>query len=66
MFAKSFYEAMRADKAGMWVLLLVIVIIVAVGVLNTVLMSVLERRREYGLPQGARDQAAPDRPARPP
>lgn len=49
VFAKSFYDAMKADKAGMWVMLLVIVIIVAVGVLNTVLMSVLERRREYGL-----------------
>ena len=49
VFARSFYEAMRADKAGMWVLLVVIVVIVAVSVLNTVLMSVLERRREYGL-----------------
>jgi ABC-type lipoprotein release transport system permease subunit len=49
VFARSFYEAMRADKAGMWVMLVVIVLIVAVGVLNTVLMAVLERRREYGL-----------------
>jgi putative ABC transport system permease protein len=49
VFAKSFYQAMKADKAGMWVMLVVIVLIVAVGVLNTVLMSVLERRREYGL-----------------
>lgn len=49
VFAKAFYNAMKADKAGMWVMLLVIVVIVAVGVLNTVLMSVLERRREYGL-----------------
>jgi putative ABC transport system permease protein len=49
VFARSFYDAMKADKAGMWVMLLVIVVIVAVGVLNTVLMSVLERRREYGL-----------------
>lgn len=49
VFARSFYQAMKADKAGMWVLLVVIVVIVAVGVLNTVLMSVLERRREYGL-----------------
>lgn len=49
VFAKAFYNAMTADKAGMWVMLLVIVVIVAVGVLNTVLMSVLERRREYGL-----------------
>ena len=49
VFARSFYQAMKADKAGMWAILLVIVVIVAVGVLNTVLMSVLERRREYGL-----------------
>jgi putative ABC transport system permease protein len=40
---------MRADQQGMWISLLVIVLIVAVGVLNTVLMSVLERRREYGV-----------------
>lgn len=49
VFAKSFYEAMQADKAGTYVVLIVIVFIVAVGVLNTVLMSVLERRREYGI-----------------
>jgi putative ABC transport system permease protein len=49
VFAKSFYSAMKADKEGMWITLLIIVIIVAVGVLNTVLMSVLERRREYGV-----------------
>ncbi|HUU04752.1 MAG TPA: FtsX-like permease family protein [Patescibacteria group bacterium] len=48
-FARSFYIAMQADKAGMWISLLIIVLVVAVGVLNTVLMSVLERRREYGL-----------------
>jgi ABC-type lipoprotein release transport system permease subunit len=48
-FAKSFYEAMKADQKGMWIMLFVIILIVAVGVLNTVLMSVLERRREYGL-----------------
>ncbi len=49
VFARSFYVAMKADKRGNWVMLLVIMIIVAVGVLNTVLMSVLERRREYGV-----------------
>ncbi|MGD2245501.1 MAG: FtsX-like permease family protein [Candidatus Aminicenantes bacterium] len=49
IFAKSFYQAMQADKQGMWIMLVIIVFIVAVGVLNTVLMSVLERRREYGL-----------------
>ncbi|UCH84710.1 MAG: ABC transporter permease [Candidatus Latescibacterota bacterium] len=49
VFAKSFYDAMMADKAGGWVMLLVIVFVVAIGVLNTVLMNVLERSREYGL-----------------
>jgi putative ABC transport system permease protein len=48
-FARSFYNAMKADQEGMWIMLFVIILIVAVGVLNTVLMSVLERRREYGL-----------------
>jgi putative ABC transport system permease protein len=48
-FARSFYKAMKADQEGMWIMLFVIILIVAVGVLNTVLMSVLERRREYGL-----------------
>ena len=49
VFARSFYNAMMADKAGGWVMLVVIILVVAVGVLNTVLMSVLERTREYGL-----------------
>jgi putative ABC transport system permease protein len=49
VFASSFYRAMRADQGGMYISLLVIIVVVAVGALNTVLMSVLERRREYGL-----------------
>lgn len=48
-FARSFYIAMKADKQGMWIMLVVIMLIVAVGVFNTVLMSVLERQREYGV-----------------
>ncbi|MFH1283393.1 MAG: FtsX-like permease family protein [bacterium] len=48
-FAKSFYQAMKADQQGMWIMLFIIILIMAIGVLNTVLMSVLERRREYGL-----------------
>jgi ABC-type lipoprotein release transport system permease subunit len=48
-FAASFYRAMLADQKGSWISVGVIVIVVAVGVLNTVLMTVLERRREYGL-----------------
>lgn len=48
-FAKTFYQAMRADLQGMWIMLFVIILIVAIGVLNTVLMSILERTREYGV-----------------
>jgi ABC-type lipoprotein release transport system permease subunit len=49
VFAKSFYMAMQAKLKGNNVVLLVLFIIVAVGVLNTALMAVLERRREYGV-----------------
>ncbi len=48
-FAKVFYRAMKADQQGAWVMLFVIFLVVAVGVLNTVLMTVLERTREYGV-----------------
>ena len=48
-FARDFYRAMQADLEGLWIMLVIIVLIVAVGVLNTVLMSVLERRREHGV-----------------
>jgi ABC-type lipoprotein release transport system permease subunit len=48
-FARSFYIAMTADKQGAWIMLFVIILIVAIGVLNTVLMTVLERTREYGV-----------------
>ena len=46
---QTFYRAMQADRAGMWWSLGVIVLMVAVGVLNTVLMTVLERTREFGV-----------------
>ncbi len=48
-FAKGFYKAMKADQQGTWIMLFIIVLVVAVGVLNTVLMTVMERRREYGV-----------------
>jgi putative ABC transport system permease protein len=47
--AKAFSQSMEADKKGHNIVLLVIILIVSVGVLNTVLMSVLERTREYGV-----------------
>ncbi len=46
---KQFYQAMQADIKGTYISLLIIMIIVAVGVLNTVLMTILERTREFGL-----------------
>jgi putative ABC transport system permease protein len=48
-FARSFYTAMQADKEGSWIMLFIVILVVAIGVLNTVLMTVLERTREYGL-----------------
>lgn len=45
----QFYQAMQADLKGNWITLTVLTIIVAVGVLNTILMVILERRREYGV-----------------
>jgi len=37
------------DDAGMYIMLAILVIVVAFGILNTLLMSVLERRRELGV-----------------
>ena len=48
-FAKSFYEMIQAKFSGNYVVNLIIGLIVGIGVLNTVLMSVLERTREYGV-----------------
>ncbi len=46
---KDFYRSMEADKQGNNVTMLIIMFMVGVSVLNTVLMSVFERMREYGL-----------------
>lgn len=47
--AKAFYRAMQADKQGDVIGRIIIMLIVAIGVLNTVLMSVMERTSEYGV-----------------
>jgi putative ABC transport system permease protein len=49
VFASEFYKAMQADKNGMYLSLVVVVMVVAITILNTVLMSVLERQKEYGV-----------------
>ncbi|MFT4798326.1 MAG: ABC-type lipoprotein release transport system permease subunit [Candidatus Azotimanducaceae bacterium] len=45
----DFYKSMESDKRGNTVALGIILFIVFIGVLNTVLMSVLERTREFGV-----------------
>ena len=57
-FARSFYEAMELDQQGNWISIFIILLIVAIGVLNTVLMSVLERTREYGVLKAVGTQPA--------
>ena len=46
---KDFYKGMQADKKGNTIMYIIIGIVVAIGVLNTILMSFLERKREFGV-----------------
>jgi len=46
---KEFYEFMLLDKQGGWVTYFVIILLVTLEVLNTVLMTILEKTREFGL-----------------
>ena len=48
-FAKEFYAGMRGDEAALKIILVIIIAVAALGVLNTILMMVLERRREFGV-----------------
>jgi ABC-type lipoprotein release transport system permease subunit len=45
----SLKQAIQADMASAWFMYGVLIILVAFSVLNTVLMSVLERTREFGI-----------------
>lgn len=45
----DFFKAMNADKAGNIILYIIIGSVVSLGTLNTILMSLLERRREFGI-----------------
>lgn len=44
-----FYNTMTADKQSNWVMIGIIIAMVSIGVLNAVLMSALERTREFGV-----------------
>lgn len=46
---EQFYSGMVAKKESNPLIILIIALIVAIGVLNTVLMSILDRMREYGV-----------------
>jgi ABC-type lipoprotein release transport system permease subunit len=37
------------DDAGMYIILLILIVVVGFGILNTILMAVLERKREFGV-----------------
>ncbi len=49
IFAKSFYTLVMAKQKGNNIGLLIIFFIVGIGILNVILMSILERTREYGV-----------------
>jgi len=47
--APELYSAVTLDAAGMYLLMLIVYVVVAVGILNTVLMSTFRRQKEFGM-----------------
>ncbi|HSN24941.1 MAG TPA: FtsX-like permease family protein [Kofleriaceae bacterium] len=47
--APELYSAISVDEGGMYVFMVIIFVVVAAGILNALLMSVLERTREFGV-----------------
>jgi ABC-type lipoprotein release transport system permease subunit len=47
--APDLYTAIVVDEGGMYVMMLIVFVVVATGILNTLLMSVVERLREFGV-----------------
>ena len=45
----SFQQWIEFDNGFIWIIVFVVMIVVAIGILNTVLMGVLERTREFGI-----------------
>jgi ABC-type lipoprotein release transport system permease subunit len=46
---RELYEAIVLDDAGLYLMMAIIFVIMAIGIFNTVLMSVVERTREFGV-----------------
>lgn len=42
-------EFILLDDAGMYIMVFIVVVVVGFGILNTILMAVLERRKEFGV-----------------
>jgi ABC-type lipoprotein release transport system permease subunit len=42
-------QSVVLDKIGMYLMLVILVVVVAFGIFNTILMAVLERKREFGV-----------------
>jgi putative ABC transport system permease protein len=45
----SFRQWIEFDNAFIWIIIFIVMIVAAIGILNTVLMGVLERTREFGI-----------------
>lgn len=46
---EDFFKGMTADKNGNYIFYVIVGLMVAIGILNTILMSFLERKREFGI-----------------
>jgi ABC-type lipoprotein release transport system permease subunit len=47
--APDLYSVIAVDEGGMYVMMVIVFIVAGAGILNTLLMSVLERTREFGM-----------------
>lgn len=47
--APELYSAVTLDAAGMYLLMIIVYVVVAVSILNTILISVIKRKKEFGV-----------------
>jgi ABC-type antimicrobial peptide transport system permease subunit len=47
--APDLYAAIVLDEGGLYLLMVIVFVVVAAGILNTILMSVMERTKEFGV-----------------